>query len=347
MSSYISTVSISSSLRQSILKLQSGLAQGQAELATGNHADIGLSLGAETGKSVSLQSENAFLRTVFDANSAVSARLSATQNHLADLQASAQNMLDALLASDGSSTGATALQTAATDGLKSFTSVLNSALNGDQLFAGINTGVAPITNYYGSSASNKQAVDSIFSAAFGVPQSSAAVSGISGSAMQTFLDTQFSTLFQGANWASDWSTASDQTLTNEVAPNRTENTSVSANQPALQKLAQAYVMVADLGTQNLGQGALQALVSTARTTLTSAISGLTSMQASLGLVQASVSTADAQMSLQMDLLSTQISNLESVNTYEATTRVSELQTQIETSYSLTSQLQQLSLVKFL
>jgi flagellar hook-associated protein 3 FlgL len=44
---------------------------------------------------------------------------------------------------------------------------------------------------------------------------------------------------------------------------------------------------------------------------------------------------------------TQIGNLESVNTYEVSTRITDLQTQIEDSYALTSQLAQLSLVKFL
>jgi flagellar hook-associated protein 3 FlgL len=57
--------------------------------------------------------------------------------------------------------------------------------------------------------------------------------------------------------------------------------------------------------------------------------------------------ASDQMSLQMNLLSTQVGGLESVNTYEVATRITDLQTQIETSYSLTSQLQQLSLVKYL
>ncbi|TPV98887.1 MAG: hypothetical protein USCAAHI_01686 [Beijerinckiaceae bacterium] len=53
------------------------------------------------------------------------------------------------------------------------------------------------------------------------------------------------------------------------------------------------------------------------------------------------------MSVQMNILSTQIGNLENVNTYEVSTQITDLQTQIETSYSLTSQLQQLSLVKYL
>jgi flagellar hook-associated protein 3 FlgL len=347
MSAYISTQSISSSLRQSVLNLQNELNVSQTEVSTGNYADIGLTLGAETGRSVSLQAQNSFLQTISDTNSAVSTRLSATQDNLSSLQSSAQSLLNSLLAADGSVSGAAAIQTTGASDLRSLISTLNSTLSGDYLFGGINTGTAPITDYNGAAAPNKQAVDAAFSAGFGMSQTSAGVSGISGGAMQSFLDTQFAPLFQGANWASNWSSASDQTLTSAISPNQTENTSVSANQPAFQELAQAYTMISDLGIQNLGQDAYQAVKSTATSLLTSAIGNLTSLQASVGEVQSSVSGASNQMSLQMNVLSTQISNLESVNTYEASTRVSELQTQIETSYSLTSQLQQLSLVKFL
>ena len=224
---------------------------------------------------------------------------------------------------------------------------MNSTVNGDYLFAGINTGTAPITDYNGALAPNKLAVDTAFSTAFGIPQTSASVSNISGSAMQSFLATQFAPLFEGANWTSNWSSASNQTLTSIIGPNQAVSTSVSANQSAFQELAQAYTMLSDLGTQSLGQGAYQAVTSSATTLLTSAIGSLTDLQAGVGEVQTSISNANNQMSLQMNVLSTQISNLESVNTYEASTRVSELQTQIETSYALTSQLQQLSLVKFL
>jgi len=49
----------------------------------------------------------------------------------------------------------------------------------------------------------------------------------------------------------------------------------------------------------------------------------------------------------MSILTTQISNLEDVNPYEASTQVTNLQTQIETAYSLTAQLQKLSLVNYL
>jgi flagellar hook-associated protein 3 FlgL len=71
------------------------------------------------------------------------------------------------------------------------------------------------------------------------------------------------------------------------------------------------------------------------------------IQANVGLVQSNVTSATTQMSLQVNLLTTQIGNLESVDLYEVATRISSHQTQIATSYSLTSQLQRLSLVEYL
>jgi len=75
MTSYISTQSISSAMRQSILQMQSELASSETELSTGNYADIGLTLGAQTGVDVSLQSETSLLQTITTTNQTVTTRL--------------------------------------------------------------------------------------------------------------------------------------------------------------------------------------------------------------------------------------------------------------------------------
>lgn len=347
MTSYISTQSISSSMRQSVLRMQSELAASVTEATTGNHADIALTLGARTGLTVSLQAESSMLQTLTDTNQSVSTRLRTTQNILSGLQASAQDLLNALLQANGSVSNANTVQAAGESDLKALVASLNSTLDGNHIFAGTNTSAQPMTDYYGTSAANKLAVDNAFFAAFGMPQTSASASTISGANMQNFLDNQFAALFQATNWSADWSSASGQTLTNRISESRTVATSVSANNTAFQELAQAYTMLADLGVENLNSSAYQAVIYSAQSLLTSAISRLVDVQASVGVVQSDVDSATDQMSLQMNILSTQIGNLESVNTYEVATRVTDLQTQIESSYALTSQLQQLSLVKYL
>src|SRR5579875_833289 len=347
MISYISTQSLSSAMRQSILQMQSQLASAENELSTGNYADIGQTLGAQAGENISLQNQISYLQTLTNTNNIVSTRLSTTQNALASLQANAQSLLNSLIENNGVTSNANAIQATGVSDLQNLISTLNTSVNGDYIFGGTNTGQQPITDYYGTPAPNKSAVDNAFLAAFGMTQTSAGVSTISGASMQSFLDNQFAPLFQGTNWMADWSSASNQTLTNQISETETVSTSVSANNAAFQNLAQAYTMLADLGTQNLSSSAYQAVSSTAQGLLTSAISSLTNLQTNVGVVQSSISRATNQMSLQMNVLSTQVNNLESVNPYEVSTQISDLQTQIEISYSLTAQLQQLSLVKYL
>lgn len=346
MSSYISSYAISTALRQSILNAQSNLAIAEQEVSTGTYADVGLQLGAQTGQDISLRAEESSMQTISATNNVASTRLASTQSVLGQLQSTAQDFLGSLIASTGTSS-ASALQNTAENNLQALVDGLNTSLNGQYIFAGINTGTMPITNYYGPSAPNQAAVDAAFSSTFGFSQTSSSVSTITGTQMQSFLDTQFAPLFQGANWTSNWSSASDTTITSQIAESQTVSTSVSANQAAFQDLAQAYTMVADLGTQNLSPDALSAVKSTAMKLIQQGLTGLTNMQVTLGIVQNDITSANNQMSVQMNILTTQINNLESVNPYEASTQVTDLQTQIETAYSLTAQLQKLSLVNYL
>lgn len=346
MSSYISSYSISSALRQSVLNAQKNLAIAEQEVSTGTYTNVGLQLGESTNQDLSLRSEESMLETITATNGVVSTRLSSTQTILGNLQKNAQNFLNSLISSTGASSAGSLQSTAEVD-LQSLISGLNTSVSGQYIFGGINSGTQPITDYYASGSPNQAAVNSAFSSTFGFSQSSPSVSSISGSQMQSFLDTQFSSLFQGSNWTSDWSSASDTAISSQISDTQTADTSVSANQSAFQNLAQAYAMVASLGTQNLSADALNAVTTTATALVQKAITGLTSMQVSVGLVQSNVSNATDQMSVQMSILTTQISNLEDVNPYEASTQVTNLQTQIETAYSLTAQLQKLSLVNYL
>jgi flagellar hook-associated protein 3 FlgL len=343
----IASFSISNALRQSISTMQSQLTTASLEVSTGRLSDVGLTLGAETGQSISLRGQSSMLETLTDTNNLVTTQLSTTQTILSSLQTTAQDFLNSLIANSTSQSSAQTLVTSAQSGLQSMIAGLNTTLSGSYLFGGINSSVQPITDYFGTSAANKAAVDSSFSTTFGMSQSSASVSTISGSSMQSYLDNQFAQMFSGSNWTSTWSSASSQTISSQISLSQTVDTSVSANDPAFQQLAEAYTMVGELGTQNLSSDAYQAVVTTAESTLTSAINGLTDLQSNLGTAQSDVTNANDEMSIQMNVLSTQIGNLEDVNTYEASTQVSDLQTQIETAYQLTSQLQQLSLVKYL
>jgi flagellar hook-associated protein 3 FlgL len=343
----ISSFSISNALSQSILQSQTNLANAEIEVSTGHYANIDTTLGGEASQVVNLQEQNDYLTTLTGTNNIATARLSTTQSALTSLLSSAQTFLSDLVGAPNTTNSASALQSTAQSALSSLISNLNTSYNGTYLFAGINTSATPMTDYYGPSSANQAAVNSAFSTAFGMTQSSPLVSTITGPAMQSFLNTQYPNLFQGTNWTSAWSSASDTVITNQISPSQTAATSVSANQAAFKQLASAYTMMANLGTQNLGSSAYQAVLTTATKTMTTAISDLTDLQASVGSVQSQITESNNQMSLNQTYLATQVSNLVSVNPATAAVQVTNLQTQIETAYSLTAQLQKLSLVNYL
>jgi flagellar hook-associated protein 3 FlgL len=347
MTNAISSRSILASLRQSVVRLQSELRDRTEELSTGKHSDIGIVLGNRASRLVSLRVQHSALQSMSDANDIIASRLDTTQNKLESIQSTAEDLLNSLLVSSTSNSDATTIRLAGEDGLSTMISELNASLGGDYLFAGTNTATKPITDYYGVGSTSKQALDAAFATTFGFAQSSSSVSSIGGTAMQAFLDTQFASLFDDPAWRNDWSSASDQELIDRISPTSTHQTSVSANDTVFRQLAGAFTMLADLGTENLGADAYEVVTEQAGDLLRSAISGLTDMRADIGLVQSDIEDANTQMSLQMDLFTTQVGNLENVDSYEVTTRLNELETQLEIAYSLTARLQDMSLARYL
>ena len=139
--------------------------------------------------------------------------------------------------------------------------------------------------------------------------------------MQTFLDGPFAGLFDPAAWSGTWSGASDQNVRSRISTSELIETSVNANDAAFRKLASAYTMVADLGTDKLNQNAFQAVVDTAMRAVSEAVQGITELQARLGTAQERVKNANDRMSIQIDIMTNHIGVLEGVDPYEASNRV--------------------------
>lgn len=345
--SFISTSAISESTRLTLAKLQAQLADAQKEVSTSRFADVGASLGYKAGQAVSLRQDHARLSAIIDANAAVTTRLDSTQAALKQLVGNAQTFVSQLLAARNVDSGPHVAQQQAQTGLQAFLDTVNTASNGAYLFAGINADAKPLTDYYTAGAGNRQAVADAFQAAFGVTQSDPGVSAISAADMNTFLDGAFAGLFAGTGWTGNWSAASDQDIKSRVSTSELIETSSNANEQAIRKLASAYTMVADLGVEGLGQQTFQTVIDKAVTLASEAIGDLSLLATDLGTAQERVKNANERMGIEIDLMTRQIGSLEGVDPYEASTRLSQLMTQIETAYAMTARVQKLSLLNYL
>jgi flagellar hook-associated protein 3 FlgL len=340
---YISTYTLLNTPRSSTGKLQAELAKSNTEVVTGRYADVGLSLGYQTGKGVTLRSEFDRLDVMQTSNDFVAASLTLSQANLDSIRTAADEFMASLLAIPGENRDAETLWNDAQSGLATFLGLLNATDGTRYLFGGINSDVSPIADY---ATTPSAAIDAAFLAKFGFTQDDIQVATITGADMQDFIDNYLAPEFDEPAWSTNWSSASDTNAQSRISASVTVETSVNANADPLRKLAMAYTMIADAGTAGLNDNALDTLMENAIDIIGGALGELIDMQTALGAVQERVAGANEQMALQQTLISERLEALEGVDVAEAKTRIDALTTQLEMSYSLTAQLSSLSLINY-
>lgn len=342
----VSTFSSSQSLRYSTMRTQVELVKAQQERDTGKVFDSGIALGARTAQTVSFARDVDRLNGIVDSNGIVSARLKATQDALASMTGIAEQLLGVLTASASGDAAPSVTRDAGKSALAALTSVLNTPFNGEYVFAGINTDVKPI-DAFASGSPAKAAFDTAFQTFFGFSQTAPAAANISAADMETFITSTLEPQFLGAGWQANWSSATDQTIVSRIALNETASTSVSGNNDAIRKLAMAAASIGDLFDANLSEAGRNALVNQMVGVVGEAIASLAAVQSETGVVEQRVEAASSRIKVQADLFERLIIDTEGVDPYEAASRVSDLLSQLETSYAITARIQQLSLLRFL
>lgn len=346
--SFISNYSLSGTLRNAVAKARDSLADATQESTTGRHADIGLTLGGSTGKTIGLRDQYNRLNGIVDTNGLVSSRLEVTQKALDGMRETAEKFLATLISVRDGDKGADVLKSEAKNNLQAMTASLNASTSGQFVFAGINTQQRPVTDYFGTPApGNKAAIDAAFTGYFGFAQNAPGVATITQADMTTFLQTVLPTEFADPAWGANWSSALDQNMTSRISLSEVVEVSTNANTQSMRDLAAAYTMAFDLGTENLNTNAFRAVVDASIDSINKAILGLTATQAQLGATEERVKVSSERLTIQRDIMVKQIQAFENVDPYEANVRVTDLTTQLDTAYALTVRIQQLNILKYM
>jgi flagellar hook-associated protein 3 FlgL len=344
--SFVSSQAISQAMRYQMLRMQADLVRSNTEMVTGRVADTGLALGARSGMSVSFHREVDRLKSLIDSNSFAATRLEATQIGLRELTEAVSDLMAAFSTAHSTSSNPTIAKQEADAALAALTSTLNTNLNGEYLFAGINTDMRPLHDFTDPTSPNRIAYENAFVTFFGFQPTDAAAASIDTASMDAFLDV-VETQFLGADWNTLWSTATDQQITSRITLTETAQTSVSANGSGFRKLAMTAATVAYIFQGDLSEGARAAIFERSLTLLGQATTELANQQGVIGITEQRLERSNERMRMQIDLLTNSLYDLEGVDEYEASSRVTGLMAQIELSYSLTARMQQLSLLKFL
>jgi flagellar hook-associated protein 3 FlgL len=364
--SFISSLAMQNSMRSTILKAQLEMTNLNTELTTGKHADLGVTLGANTARSLDLNRDVDRLSSLVSVNSIATQRLKSSQAALDGMAKAAQEIQKVLV--PNTSSAAPTLATVAktiSNAFNTFTGFANTAVSGEFLFSGINTDVKPIDDYFAEGSTLKAAYEVELNA-FMAAQTPAVgniadLSKDQAAAFMTRIEGVFngttpvtnpphSDLTAGQNydfWTTYGSKASDTNMTSRISQNEVVETSTNSNSQGMRYFAMTAMTAMTFLDEKVPSDVRELVATRSVTNIGTVISGLNQQQSQLGLSESRVSKANDSLAAQKKIIETHLLDIEGIDTYEVKTRLDLLQQQIEIAYSLTSRLQKMSLVNYL
>ena len=342
---YNATFAIYNALRDSTARMQTDLMRLQTEVVTGKLADAGLVLGGRSEQLVSFKSGVAEIDRIKDTNSVVLSRLEMTQLSLANLGTAADDLVQTLGLSIGDEGQRGVVSDGADTALSQIEAALNVQLDGAYVFGGINAGEAPFAAHAGGAG--QAAFDAAFSAFFGFAKTDPAAASIGAADMTAFLETVVEPDFMGAGWTAGYSSATDDVVSARIAAGVVTEASVSANEGAVRRIAMAAIVTREMHSGAFGGEGLEAAAAFALASARQAGAELAELSGRTGLIEARVARQNEALTTQRDVLTGLANDLEAVDRYDASTRLTTLLTQVEASYATTARIQQMSLLRYL
>lgn len=330
--------------RSGTVAAQKQLSAAQTESATGRHYDVGLSLGSRTGTDIALRIHLSGLEVAASGASLASLRAETVQNALSALSGLADRFRSTLVGARDSTGGRVLSSSYAATSLDSLQDSLSVTQDGQYLFSGLASDQPPL-NAFGSGP--RRAIVDAFQTAFGFPPDDPAAAALTEADVTGFLDGPFAALFSGSGWSSSWSSATDEVPKFTLPSGAGVSILSSVNRPFAQKLAQALGMVEVLGSSKISGKAFTAVVDKSLSLLSEAQSAVTGEQARIGLGQERLKEAQSSLEQRKSHLTAAVSALETVDPYDAATRVNLLMTQLESSYALTGRISKMSLLSYI
>lgn len=346
--SFVSNLAVQNAMRLTIQQGQAELLKLETEVSTGRLADVGVALGSSTERSVSLQRELTRLETLKDTNAIVTQRLAASQESLSLMAKAAEQVRNTLVTFKGNDSvdQLSVQETEIKSAMSMFTAAANTSFNGEFLFAGINTDVKPLEDYYATGSAAKTTFDTEL-ATYMTANGIASMSDFTRAQMEDFITNTLAPLYTGAQWTVDWSQASSQNMTSRISAGEVIQSSTNATTDGFRRFALAAVISSEFMDANISSDVRTYIGEAAIGYVEQAITGITAERSTLGISEARVEKANTSLEVQIKLINTHITDLEGVDAYAAGVRMNTLLTQMETSYTLTSRIQQLNLINFL
>jgi len=344
---HISTGSMFSSARRAVVEIQKELAICQKELSSGLRNDIGLRLGGGFTSLDQMRQAQVWHDALEGSVTVGNLRLEICQNAMTSIAASAQRFLDQLVGGKGAIADLASIGEAAKSSLSALTNGLNSSVAGVFVFAGKNSASPPLGDYLKAGSAASISMAGAFSAEFGLAPGDPGVLAITPAQMSSFLDGAFDSEFSDPKWGANWSSATTEVNDLVVGDGDVVGLGATANEGAFRKLAKAFVLVAEMASANVNENTRGTILDKAVELVSEGLRGLTALGSRVGNVQARIVALHKATEGEGEILAMRVAQIQNADPFEVGTRLRELMTQLEASYSISARMHQLSLVKFL
>jgi flagellar hook-associated protein 3 FlgL len=347
---YISTLASHLQLNGSIRSLQSQLMDAQKEMSTGRKADLVAALRDRAAEDVDLRNALNDITEFKSTTEVVSSRIDTMQASLGGVRDIAEQMRNTALTSRDA-VSRRYLQEAASTAIDRVNSFLNSQIAGRTLFSGVQTDVAPMqamTTVNGATGvSPQQAVNQVIANVGPITDAASALAVANGpdGVSSLFDDTNSNvnlrystTLYNGANSGA---------TTARLDSGYQIDYSLRADDPAFRELQQGLYMLASVPYGSIPDDAYAAWQDEAVKHLNAGFQGAIDVSAELGFKQSVVADALTRHDASIAQLNNQVADLEAADPYQTSLRLSQLQTQLEATFSITARMNDLTLTKFL
>ncbi|MBW6420745.1 flagellar hook-associated family protein [Rhizobium sp. XQZ8] len=365
--SFISTLSVQTTMRNSIAGVQREMVKANQEAVTQKHADLGVTLGASTARALDLSRDITRIESLHSTAALATQRLDSAELAMDNMNKVGLDIQSAMLTL-GTSSDATNLATARSamkDALESFTQFANTSVQGEYIFAGINSDVKPLQDYFAPGSPAKAAFDTELNYYVVTVKGYASKDQMTAGDMGQFLD-DLEKKFNGTTpltapphpaamagkdlWTSYFSSASDENMKSRIGPTEVIDSSTNSNSQGMRNFAFASIVSYELLQPTAKQEARDIVAERTRTAISKAMNGVDSInqqRTNVGIASERVSKAEERLEAQKDILTKSLGSMENVDPEEAATRLNTMKTLLETAYTVTAKIQQLSLANYL
>lgn len=344
----VSTLSSHDIMRTAMARNQTRMNQTLQEFSTGRHADVGRTLGSGIASVLDMRHIMGDLTALTNTNSVVSGRLDSAQSALDGVRQIATGFIDTAISVRQSGAEPSLLAADAKSRIGSIFDMLSVTSDGTFVFSGTNSTVAPLDNYLADPPGPaRTAVIDAFTTEFGFPPDDPQVSTITPAQLEAYLDGPFAALFDDPSWGATFSNATDGLMRDRISHTEEVDSSATVNDSGIRKLFYAMTLAIDGGAENMSADTRAVLSTRIVETSNSAVYDIVRQQSEVGMSQERLTQANERISIETDALQRRVSGAEEVDPYEVAQQLGLLMSRMEASYSVTSRLQQLSLMNYL